>query len=152
MNLPYLDMVVREAMRHSAFTDGRWVCSNDYQVPGTNIIIPKGMGVTVSAYGISMDERFFPKPNEFNPEHFNAENKENRSSATELVFSLGPRQCIGNRFAMLQLKTGIANMVSKFRITPTPSLPEKYEPDPKSGTFKIKGGIMVKVERRDHEL
>jgi len=149
MNLPYLDMVVRETMRHSTFTDGRWKCSKDYQVPGTNVVIPKGMGVTISAYGISMDERFFPNPTEFNPEHFNTENKENRSSTTELVFSIGPRQCIGNRFAMLQLKTGIANMVSKFCIRPAPSLPEKYEPDPKSGTFKIKGGIQVKFEKRE---
>ena len=148
MNLPYLDMVVREAMRHSAFTDGRWVCSKDYPVPGTNATIPKGTGVTLSAYGISMDERFFPNPKEFNPEHFNAHNKENRSSATELVFSLGPRQCIGNRFAMLQLKTGIANMVSKFLILPTSRLPDKYEADPKAGSFKIKGGIWVKFERR----
>ena len=152
MNLPYLDMVVKEAMRHSTFTDGRWNCSKDYQVPGTNITIPKGMGVTLSAHGVSMDERYFPNPNEFNPEHFNAANKENRSSATDLVFSIGPRQCIGNRFAMLQLKTGIANMVGKFRILPTSRLPDKYEPDPKSGSFKIKGGNWVKFERRGTEV
>ena len=152
MNLPYLDMVLRETMRHTAFTDGRWVCSKDYQVPGTNVTIPKGQGVTLSAFGVSMDEKFFPNPEEFNPEHFNAENKENRSSATELVFSIGPRQCIGNRFAMLQLKTGIANTVSKFRILTTPSLPEKYEADPKSGTFQIKGGICVKFEKRELEV
>ena len=148
MSLPYLDMVVKEAMRHSATTDGSLVCSRDYQVPGTNATIPKGTRVTLSAYGIAMDERYFPNPTAFNPEHFNVANKEKRSSATDVVFSIGPRQCIGNRFAMLQLKTGIANMVSKFIILPTSRLPDKYETDPKAGSFKIKGGIWVKFERR----
>ena len=148
MNLPYLDMVVKEAMRHSAFQDGSWACSKDYQVPGANATIPKGMFVTYSVHGISMDERYFPNPKQFYPEHFSSTNKEKRDSGTDLVFSIGPRQCIGSRFAMLQLKTGIANMVSKFRILPTPRLPEEYEPDPKSGSFQVKGGIWVKFERR----
>ena len=148
MNLPYLDMVVREAVRHSAFQDGSWACSEDYPVPGTNATIPKGMFVTYSVHGISMDERYFPNPKQFNPQHFSPTNKEKRDSGTDLVFSIGPRQCIGSRFAVLQLKTGVANMVNKFRILPTSRLPEKYEPDPKSGSFQVKGGIWVKFERR----
>ena len=59
------------------------------------------------------------------------------------------RKCIGNRFAILQFKTGIANMVNRFRIMPTPRTPERYEPDPKSGTFDLKGGNWVKFEKRD---
>merc|ERR1712117_740908 len=129
--------------------DGSLVCSREYQVPGTSATISKGTRVTFSARGIAMDERYFPNPTVFNPEHFNSTNKEKRSAATDVVFSIGPRQCIGNRFAMLQLKTGIANMVSKFCIRPAPSLPEKYEPDPKSGTFNVKGGIQVKLEKRE---
>ena len=149
MKLPYLDMVVREAMRHNGSVDPNLVCSRDYAVPGTDITIPKGTRVLFSTYGISMDDRYFPNPTEFNPEHFNPTNKEKRSSTTDVVFSLGPRQCIGNRFAILQFKTGIANMVNKFRILPATRLPEKYEVDPKAGSLKIKGGIWVKFERRE---
>ena len=151
MNLPYLDMVVQEALRHSAFADGNWKCARDYQVPGTNTTIPKGMHVTLSARGISMDERFFPDPTAFNPENFTKKNKESRPAlaGSEIGFSIGPRKCIGNRFAILQFKTGIANMVNKFRILPTPRTPEKYESDPNSGTFVVKGGNWVKFERRD---
>ena len=148
MGLPYLDMVVKEAMRHSTSADGSLVCSREYQVPGTSATISKGTRVTFSARGIAMDERYFPNPTVFNPEHFNSTNKEKRSSATDVVFSIGPRQCIGNRFAMLQLKTGIANMVSKFTVLPTSRLPDKYEADPKAASFNVKGGIWVKFERR----
>ena len=152
MNLSYLDMVVQEALRHSAFADGNWKCARDYQVPGTNTVIPKGMHITLSARGISMDERFFPDPTTFNPENFNKKNKESRNPATqEIGFSIGPRKCIGNRFALLQFKTGITNMVNRFRILPTPRTPEKYEPDPTKGTFDLKGGNWVKFERRDEE-
>ena len=148
MGLPYLDMVVKEAMRHSTSADGSLICSREYQVPGTSATISKGTRVTFSARGIAMDERYFPNPTVFNPEHFNSTNKEKRSSATDVVFSIGPRQCIGNRFAMLQLKTGIANMVSKFTVLPTSRLPDKYEADPKAASFNVKGGIWVKFERR----
>ena len=150
MNLPYMDMVVQESLRQSAFADGNWKCARDYQVPGTNTIIPKGMHVTLSARGISMDERFFPDPTRFNPENFSKKNKESRNPVTnDIGFSIGPRKCIGNRFAILQFKTGIANMVNSFRILPTPRTPEKYEPDPNKGTFDLKGGNWVKFERRD---
>ena len=149
MNLPYLDMVVQEAMRHTSPADGNWQCSKDYKVPGTNITIPKGMNITLSANGICMDERYFPNPTKFDPEHFNSKNKESRSPATDVVFSIGPRKCIGNRFALLQFKTGIANMVKNFRILPTQRLPEKYDFDPKSGAMDIQGGIWVKFEKRE---
>ena len=32
MNLAYLDMVVQESLRHSAFADGNWKCAKDYKV------------------------------------------------------------------------------------------------------------------------
>ena len=83
------------------------------------------------------------------PEHFNSKNKESRSPATDVVFSIGPRKCIGNRFALLQFKTGIANMVKNFRILPTQRLPEKYDFDPQSGAMDIQGGIWVKFEKRE---
>ena len=150
MNLSYLDMVVQESLRMSAIGDGNWKCAKDYKVPGTNIIIPKGMHITISARGISMDERFFPDPTTFNPENFSKERREKRNTVTnEIGFSIGPRKCIGNRFAILQFKTGIANMVNRFKILPTPKTPEKYEPEPNSGTFELKGGNWVKFERRD---
>jgi len=150
MNLSYLDMVVQESLRMSAFADGNWKCAKDYKVPGTNMIIPKGMHVTLSARGISMDERFFSDPTTFNPENFSKESREKRNPATnEIGFSIGPRKCIGNRFAILQFKIGITNMVNRFRILPTPKTPEKYEPDPNKGTFELKGGNWVKFKRRD---
>ena len=70
---------------------------NHIKVPGTNTTIPKGMHVTLSARGISMDERFFPDPKTFNPENFSKKNKETRNPVTnDIGFSIGPRNSIGS--------------------------------------------------------
>ena len=148
MNLQYLEMFVQETMRHNPIVDPLRTCSKDYTVPGTNFTIEKGMAVTLSAYGIMMDERYFSNPTEFNPENFSPKNKEKRNPCTELGFGIGARKCIGNRFALLQFKTGIVNMVQKFKILPTPRLPEKLELDPQSGSSQVKGGVWVKFEKR----
>ena len=96
MNLTYLDMVVQESLRMSAIGDGNWKCAKDYKVPGTNTVIPKGMHITISARGISMDERFFPDPKTFNPENFSKKNKETRNPVTnDIGFSIGPRNSDG---------------------------------------------------------
>ena len=148
MNLQYLEMFVQETMRHNPIVDPLRTCTKEYPVPGTNFTIPVGTAVTLSAYGIMMDERYFPNPTEFNPENFSPENKENRNPYTDLGFGIGARKCIGNRFALLQFKTGIVNMVQKFVILPTPRLPDKLELDPQSGSSKVKGGVWVKFEKR----
>ena len=150
MNMQYLDMVVHESLRiHFPTSDLERVCNKDYKVPGTDFTIPKGMMVQMSGSGIMMDERYFPNPREFNPENFHPSNKMKRNPYASLImFGIGPRNCIGSRLALLLLKTGIINVIRKFKILPTARTPKKLEIDPKSTRAHVKGGIWVKFERR----
>ena len=91
MNLPYLDMVVYESMRHFPIIEIQRICTQDYKIPGSNFTIPKGMTVIAPAAGIMMDERHYPNPTQFNPEHFSPESKEKRSPYAFLAFGHGPR-------------------------------------------------------------
>jgi cytochrome P450 len=52
---------------------------------------------------IMKDERFFENPEKFDPENFSPEKKSERSPYTFLAFGQGPRNCIGMRFALLQV-------------------------------------------------
>ena len=45
----------------------------------------------MSASGIMMDERHFPNPTKFDPEHFSAKNKAKRNPCAFLAFGIGPR-------------------------------------------------------------
>ena len=149
MGLQYLDMVVHEAMRHAPILEIGRLCVKDYKVPGTNFTVPKGMLIQMSAPGIMMDERYFPNPSRFDPEHFSPRNKEKRNPYAFLVFGIGPRNCIGSRLGLLQVKVGIAQMVHKFKIVATPRTPAKFEVNPTNQTgIEMKGGTWVKFERR----
>ena len=106
--------------------------------------------VQASASGIMMDERYFPEPRKFNPEHFSTENKAKRHPYAFLGFGLGPRNCIGMRLALLQLKICLTRMVYNYRLSPGEKMPAVLEVDPTKVNSDAKGGIWAKVQKRDN--
>jgi len=73
-------------------------CAQDYRIPETNMVIPKGTYVGIAAAGIHRDEKYYPNPNQFDPERFNAENKAQRHQYAHMPFGHGPRNCIGTYY------------------------------------------------------
>lgn len=69
--------------------------------------------------GIHRDSQYYPNPEVFDPERFSDENKGNIKPYTYMPFGLGPRNCIGSRFALLETKTLFFNIMSKFNINVT---------------------------------
>ena len=152
MNMQYLDMVVMESLRHHPLSEVESISARDYAIPGTRFTIPKGMTTKVPASGIMMDERYFPNPTEFDPEHFSPEKIKQRNPNVNLVFGFGPRACVAKRLALLIMKIGIAHVIHKFKILPTSRTPDKFELDPASPMNSVKGGIWIKFEKRDGEF
>lgn len=60
--------------------------SNDYSIPGTNLIIRKGTLILIPTYSIHMDPEHYPEPEKFDPERFSDENKERRHPMAFLPF------------------------------------------------------------------
>lgn len=54
-------------------------CTKDWKIPGTNAIIKKGVQLTVPAYALQTDEKYYPNPDQFIPERFNADNLAGKS-------------------------------------------------------------------------
>lgn len=69
-------------------------CNKRYQIPGTDVIIEKGVVLYISMLGLHYDPKYFPEPETFNPDRF-AGNSENIVPYSYLPFGLGPRNCIG---------------------------------------------------------
>lgn len=115
--LEYLDRVIKESLRiypPVAFISRE--LSEDFIHDG--FTQPKGSGCNIHIYDIHRDPVAFPDPETFNPDRFLPENCATRSNYAFIAFSAGMRNCIGQRFAMLELKTVLVKIVTNFKIFP----------------------------------
>nr|CAD7403843.1 unnamed protein product [Timema cristinae] len=128
MEMNYLDMVVSETLRkYPALPFLDRSVQVDYKIPGTNDILEKGTTVFIPTFGIHYDPEYYPNPEKFDPERFSATNKNDIPKYAHLPFGEGPRNCIGMRFGLMQVKTGLIHLLSKFEVnrhkeTPVPIL------------------------------
>ncbi|XP_029169980.1 probable cytochrome P450 6a13 [Nylanderia fulva] len=115
--MKYLDMVILETLRKyppAPLLSRK--CEYNYQIPNSKVELPAGMRVIIPIYGFHHDPNYYPDPTKFNPERFTEENKRTRHPYTYLPFGEGPRNCIGTRFALLEIKMGIISFLKDHRV------------------------------------
>ncbi len=93
----------------------------------TGVDVPKGMMVQIPIYAIHHDPQYYPNPNEFNPQRFMPQNKDKLIPDTYLPFGIGPRNCVGLRFALLNVKTAVVNIVPKLKLIRTEKTKTQFE-------------------------
>eukprot|EP00095_Tigriopus_kingsejongensis_P009608 snap_masked-scaffold832_size90819-processed-gene-0.9 protein:Tk09608 transcript:snap_masked-scaffold832_size90819-processed-gene-0.9-mRNA-1 annotation:"cytochrome P450 " len=124
------------------------LCVKDYKIPGVNFTIPAGMLVEIPSPNIMKDPKYFPNPHEFNPENFSPEAKAQRTPYAYLAFGQGPRNCVGMRFALLQLKLSLVRLLSHYKVETSARTPTQLKPDPRSSSLQPLGGVWVQATAR----
>ncbi|KAL5280672.1 hypothetical protein ACFFRR_004594 [Megaselia abdita] len=111
---------------------------------GQTIHLIPGDQVQVSTLGIHRDPKYFPDPMTFDPDRFSEENKKNIPPNSFMPFGIGPRMCIGNRFAMLEMKALLFYLLNDVSIKQSVKSIIPMILDPGSAQMEPKGGIYVK--------
>ncbi|KAI1307577.1 Cytochrome P450 4c3 [Halotydeus destructor] len=113
--LTYLEMVIKESLRMSpsAPTVVRKL-SEPIEINGH--VIPEGISVFMMIHLLHRDPRHFPEPDTFDPERFSPNNLDKIPAYAYVPFSSGSRNCIGQKFAMNEIKIVVAHIVRRFKL------------------------------------
>ena len=131
-DLPQLDytrMVIEETLRlyPPAWIIGRRANEDD-EIDG--YFIAKDTNCLIPVYQIHRDERHWEEPLKFKPERFSKENSRNRHKFVYFPFGGGPRLCIGNNFALMEMQLAVPMILQQFDL---------YKP----GNFKFRQDPLI---------
>jgi len=142
--LRFTEGVALEAMRlyPPAYTIGREAIA-DCEVGGFHV--PRGMTVLMSQWVVQRDPRFFKNPGEFRPERWSDGGIADLPKYAYFPFGGGPRLCIGNLFAMMELVLVLATIAQQFRFTQRPG--HQVVPWP-TFTLRPQGGVPAPLTLR----
>ncbi|CAF96024.1 unnamed protein product, partial [Tetraodon nigroviridis] len=156
-SLPFTTMCIRESLRlHSPVQAVTRRYLQDVELPGghtkneTIACYPEGAICLVSIYGTHHNPAVWTNPHDFDPLRFDPTNQKGLSSHAFIPFSSGPRNCIGQKFALAELRVVVALTLLRFRLSPGR--------DPRLGTtsgkvrrlpqlvLRAEGGLWLQVE------
>uniref|UniRef100_A0A8C8ZQ34 Cytochrome P450 family 4 subfamily B member 1 n=1 Tax=Prolemur simus TaxID=1328070 RepID=A0A8C8ZQ34_PROSS len=106
---PPVPQVYRQLSKPVTFVDGR--------------CLPAGSLVSLHIYALHRNSTVWPDPEVFDPLRFSPENASGRHPFAFMPFSAGPRNCIGQQFAMNETKVVTALCLLRFEFSLDPSRP-----------------------------
>ncbi|XP_046361407.2 cytochrome P450 4B1-like [Haliotis rufescens] len=142
--LKYLPMFIRESMR--LFPPVPVVSrqlSQSLVIDGVQI--PKGVIVDINMYQMHRNANVWPNPMEFDTERFSLDRAAGRDPYCFVPFSAGPRNCIGQNFAVNEIKVMLCQVVRRFHIEVDPAKPAVPSPEV---VLRAENGLYLKFSGR----
>ena len=150
--MQYMEAVLNETLRLysvTSFLDR--VCVKEFQLPPAApgmkpFTIKPGGNVLFLPFALQRDPTHFPDPLKFKPERFlNGE----VSSATYVPFGLGPRGCIGNRFAFMESKVVLFYLLLRCDLEPCADTPIPMKFSKTNIVLSAETGFKLNIRVRD---
>ncbi|RDD40232.1 Cytochrome P450 3A19 [Trichoplax sp. H2] len=114
----------------------------DYRILASGVI---SVAIFVPLYYLHHNPEVWPESEKFDPERFTKEAVEARHPCAFSPFATGPRNCIGMRFALMEIKLSIAKIIHRFKLLTSPEteIPVKVVA---ISTLKPKNALHLRVE------
>jgi cytochrome P450 len=113
LKFPYTTQIIHETLRlYPPFWMIDRMAVNEDRVG--DVVIPAGSMVIVYVYGAHHAKSRWENAGDFQPERFVKENEKLRTPFTYLPFGGGPRVCIGNQYAMLQILMILSDLLRRY--------------------------------------
>ncbi|WP_420458721.1 cytochrome P450 [Neolewinella sp.] len=119
----YLTQVIEESMR---LYPPAWITDRVALGPDTaaGFTIDPGFTIGLFIYGIHHSSRYYAEPEVFHPDRMHPDRKKERHPFSFLPFGGGPRLCIGNHFALLEMQLALRHLVNHYTLESVGTLPE----------------------------
>lgn len=144
-SMTYLNAVIHETLRMYPPTPMiDRLCVKDFELPAAlpdakPYLTKKGTILWIPFYALQHDPKHFPEPHKFQPERFLEKSEKKRCNLDAYYpFGIGQRKCIGNRFALLQMKVFLFHLLARCEL-------KTCEKSPIPLKFK-KGGFLLEPE------
>ena len=153
--MKYLDAVILESLRmYPSVIGSDRICAKPFElpprVPGAKpYVVQRGDIVWIPIYGIQHDPQYYPEPKKFDPDRFYDDPKQMSNSLSFLSFGLGPRMCIGNRFALLETKVLLFYIFAKCDLAPCAKSSIPLKLDRKGTAMTSENGFWLKIQLRN---
>ncbi|CAH1399865.1 unnamed protein product [Nezara viridula] len=114
--MEYLDMVIKEVLRlYPSVPIITRSLTEDLKI-NESITVPAGCIAAIMPYFVHRSAKHWDNPEEFRPERFDT--GISRHPFSFIPFSAGPRNCIGQKFAMMEMKTMLSAILRKCKLEP----------------------------------
>jgi len=144
--LPYLGQVVKETLRLYSPAPGVFMRQAAEDVQIGPWLLPKGSLVTLLSSLVQRDPRWFPDPDTFDPDRFAPDAARQVPRGAYFPFGTGPRVCIGNSFASMEMTLILATLLQRYTLRPAPG---QEQPGMRlQVTMRPQGGLRLMLARR----
>ncbi|CAH1111514.1 unnamed protein product [Psylliodes chrysocephalus] len=143
--MTYLSQIISETIRkYPLVPTFIRMCVKDYTFPNGDLVIKKGTGIIIPVLSYHREPSTFPEPMKFDPDRF--EDK-NIKYAGYLPFGDGPRNCIGERLGLMQVKLGVVEVIRNYEIAVSPKTTDPIEFDDSTMLTKPSKTIFLKLKK-----
>ncbi|XP_051855741.1 cytochrome P450 4A6-like isoform X2 [Antechinus flavipes] len=141
---PPVPYIYRELSKPLTFPDGRSLPAGVSVSQVLLLFASPGTVVTLNIHALHHNPTVWPEPEVFNPLRFSPENSASRHSHAFLPFSAGARNCIGQQFAMAEIKVAVALTLLHFYLAPDDTQPPEIT---SKLVLRSKNGIHLKLKK-----